>query len=50
MLEHFGLLDQAARLNQAIEETTAAGVLTRDVGGSATTDEVTKTLIDALNP
>ncbi|MFG3151459.1 tartrate dehydrogenase [Streptomyces sp. NPDC048219] len=50
MLEHFGLLDEAARLNKAIEETTAAGVLTRDVGGSATTDEVTKTLIDALNP
>ncbi|MEU6443111.1 tartrate dehydrogenase [Streptomyces sp. NPDC047046] len=50
MLEHFGLPDQAARLNEAIEKTTAAGVLTRDVGGSATTDEVTKTLIDALNP
>ncbi|MFT9474822.1 tartrate dehydrogenase [Streptomyces sp. Mo3] len=50
MLEHFGLPDQAARLNVAIEKTTAAGVLTRDVGGTATTDEVTKTLIDALNP
>ncbi|MFC6066989.1 tartrate dehydrogenase [Streptomyces ochraceiscleroticus] len=50
MLEHFGLPDQAARLNKAIEKTTAAGVLTRDVGGSATTDEVTKTLIDALTP
>jgi tartrate dehydrogenase/decarboxylase / D-malate dehydrogenase len=50
MLEHFGLPDQAARLNKAIETVTGAGVLTRDVGGTATTDEVVKTLIDALNP
>ncbi|WP_405667245.1 tartrate dehydrogenase [Streptomyces sp. NBC_01166] len=50
MLEHFGLPDQAARLNKAIEMVTGAGILTRDVGGTATTDEVTKNLIDALNP
>ncbi|MEU9284344.1 tartrate dehydrogenase [Streptomyces sp. NPDC048275] len=49
MLEHFGLPDQAARLNKAIEATTAAGILTRDVGGIATTEDVTKALIDALN-
>jgi tartrate dehydrogenase/decarboxylase/D-malate dehydrogenase len=49
MLEHFGLTDQAARLHKAIETTTAAGILTRDVGGTATTDEVTKALIDALD-
>ena len=48
MLEHFGLPDQAARLNKAIESTTAAGILTRDVGGAASTDDVTKALIDAL--
>lgn len=49
MLEHFGLADQAARLNKAIEATAAAGVLTRDVGGTATTEDVTKALIDALS-
>lgn len=50
MLEHFGLPDQAARLHKAIEATTGAGILTRDVGGTATTEDVTKSLIDALNP
>ncbi|MGX1471684.1 UNVERIFIED_CONTAM: tartrate dehydrogenase [Streptomyces canus] len=49
MLEHFGLLDQAARLNKAIEATTGAGTLTRDVGGTATTEDVVKALIDALD-
>ncbi|WP_405477191.1 tartrate dehydrogenase [Streptomyces canus] len=49
MLEHFGLPDQAARLNKAIEATTGAGILTRDVGGTATTDDVVKALIDALD-
>ncbi|MFZ3597981.1 tartrate dehydrogenase [Streptomyces sp. BH104] len=48
MLEHFGLPDQAARLNKAIETVTGAGTLTRDVGGTATTEDVTKALIDAL--
>jgi tartrate dehydrogenase/decarboxylase/D-malate dehydrogenase len=49
MLEHFGLPDQAARLNKAIEATTGAGILTRDVGGTATTEDVVRALIDALN-
>nr|WP_206440107.1 tartrate dehydrogenase [Streptomyces scabichelini] len=48
MLEHFGLPDQAARLHKAIEATTAAGILTRDVSGTASTEDVTKALIDAL--
>ena len=39
----------AARLHTAIETTTAAGILTRDVGGTASTDDVTKALIDALS-
>jgi tartrate dehydrogenase/decarboxylase/D-malate dehydrogenase len=49
MLEHFGLPEQAARLNKAIEATTSAGVLTRDVGGDASTEDVVKALIEALN-
>lgn len=48
MLEHLGLPDQAARLHKAVEATTGAGILTRDVGGTASTDDVTKALIDAL--
>ncbi|WP_427924356.1 isocitrate/isopropylmalate family dehydrogenase [Streptomyces sp. cg40] len=48
MLDHFGLPDQAARLEKAIEATTAAGILTRDVGGTASTEDVTKALVDAL--
>jgi tartrate dehydrogenase/decarboxylase/D-malate dehydrogenase len=50
MLEHLGLPAEAARLKTAIDAVTAAGVLTRDLGGTATTDDVTKALIDALNP
>ena len=50
MLGHLGLPEQAARLHSAIEATTAAGILTRDLGGAASTEDVTKALIDALNP
>ena len=28
----------------------SAAILTRDLGGAASTDDVTKALIDALNP
>ena len=28
----------------------AAGILTRDLGGAASTEDVTRALIDALNP
>lgn len=48
MLEHFGLPDEAARLHKAIEITTAAGALTRDVAGTASAEDVTKALIDPL--
>ena len=49
MLEHLGLPAEAARLHAAIEAVTAAGVLTRDLGGTASTQDVTKALIDALD-
>ena len=48
MLEHLGLPDEAKRVNRAIEATTGQGVLTRDVGGTASTEEVTRALIDNL--
>jgi tartrate dehydrogenase/decarboxylase/D-malate dehydrogenase len=48
MLDHFGLPDQAERLRKAIDATTEAGVLTRDVGGTATTDQVVAAIIERL--
>lgn len=48
MLDQFGLSDQARRLEAAIEATTWAGHLTRDIGGTGSTDEVTQAIIEAL--
>jgi tartrate dehydrogenase/decarboxylase/D-malate dehydrogenase len=39
MLEHLGL-EEAGRVNGAIEATTGAGLLTPDLGGTSTTREV----------
>lgn len=49
MLEHFGLTAEAGILAEAIRATTAAGVLPKDLGGSATTDEVTDAVIGFLD-
>ncbi len=48
MLEHLGEQDAANRLMNAVEKVTGAGVLTPDVGGSATTQEVTDAVIGAI--
>lgn len=48
MLDHFGLHEEARRVEAAIEQTTGAGHLTRDVGGDSTTDDVTDAIIKAL--
>jgi tartrate dehydrogenase/decarboxylase / D-malate dehydrogenase len=48
MLDHFGLDEEAARLRKAVDAATGAGVLTRDVGGTATTDQVVATVIENL--
>ena len=48
MLDHLGLPDEAARLQKAVDATTGAGVRTRDIGGTATTDEVVDAIIDNL--
>jgi tartrate dehydrogenase/decarboxylase/D-malate dehydrogenase len=48
MLEHFGLHDEAKDVRRAIEATTAAGIRTRDVGGQATTAELTDAIIEQL--
>ncbi len=42
MLDHLGEVNMGASLLQAIEETTAAGIKTGDIGGQASTEEVAK--------
>jgi tartrate dehydrogenase/decarboxylase/D-malate dehydrogenase len=48
MLEHLGEPDAASRLMKAIETVCAAGIVTPDVGGKATTREVTDAVIEAI--
>jgi tartrate dehydrogenase/decarboxylase/D-malate dehydrogenase len=48
MLEHLGEADAAARLMRAVEQVTEAGVLTADVGGTATTQQVTDATAAAI--
>ena len=48
MLEHLGERAAAAVLMTAIEQVCAAGVLTPDLGGRATTKEVTAAMLQAL--
>ncbi|TKG60630.1 tartrate dehydrogenase [Prauserella endophytica] len=48
MLDHLGRSTEARQITRAIEQTTAAGVLTPDLGGTATTDQVAKAVLDAL--
>ena len=48
MLEHLGKPVPAQRLMKAVEEVCSAGILTPDVGGSATTREVTDAVIEAI--
>jgi tartrate dehydrogenase/decarboxylase/D-malate dehydrogenase len=49
MLDHLGEQDASARLMSAIERVTASGQLTPDLGGNATTRQVTAAVIDALH-
>jgi len=49
MLEHLGETKAAATLMRAVETVCAAGILTPDLGGKATTKDVTRAVIDALH-
>jgi tartrate dehydrogenase/decarboxylase / D-malate dehydrogenase len=49
MLDHLGLKEEATRLNKAIKETTRQGVLTRDIGGTYNTVEITDAIIENLS-
>ena len=48
MLDHLGEHDAAARLMKAVEDVCAAGIMTADVGGTATTRQVTDAVIEAI--
>jgi len=48
MLEHLGAPELAGRLTAAVRETLDAGILTADVGGAATTAEVTAAVVERL--
>ncbi len=48
MLEHLGEDAAAARLMAAVERVCAEGVLTPDLGGKATTKEVTRAVVEAI--
>jgi tartrate dehydrogenase/decarboxylase / D-malate dehydrogenase len=48
MLDDLGLDDSAARVRAAVERVCADGVLTRDVGGTATTAEVADAILATL--
>lgn len=47
MLRHFGLETEAHAVERAIELATGAGHLTRDVGGAASTEDVTHAIVEA---
>ncbi|EJT01907.1 tartrate dehydrogenase [Rhizobium sp. CCGE 510] len=49
MLDHLGEQEAAARLMRAVEAVTGAGILTPDVGGTATTKDVTDAVCDAIH-
>ncbi|WP_037170764.1 isocitrate/isopropylmalate family dehydrogenase, partial [Rhizobium sp. Pop5] len=49
MLDHLGEREGSARLMRAVAQVTGAGILTPDVGGSATTREVTEAVCDAIH-
>ncbi len=49
LLEQIGEAEAAADLMKAIHKMTASGLRTRDLGGTATTGDITKATIDALH-
>ncbi|MDQ0209016.1 tartrate dehydrogenase [Alkalicoccobacillus murimartini] len=48
MLDHFGEIELGAKLLDVIEETTTAGIMTADIGGKHSTEEVTNEIIHRL--
>ncbi len=49
MLDHLGYPDTGARVLSALEETLASGIKTGDLGGTASTDEMTDAVVQRLD-
>ncbi|WP_085521010.1 tartrate dehydrogenase [Tuberibacillus sp. Marseille-P3662] len=49
MLDHLGLKEEAAFVNQAIKDATKSGFLTADIGGSTSTKEMTDSILEQLS-
>jgi 3-isopropylmalate dehydrogenase len=49
LLEHLGYDDEGAAVHEAVESTLAAGPRTADLGGDASTETVTRAIIDRLD-
>jgi tartrate dehydrogenase/decarboxylase/D-malate dehydrogenase len=48
MLDHAGFPNPGAHILAALEETLASGTKTRDLGGTATTDEMADAVVQKL--
>ena len=48
MRDSFGRYKDADHIEKAVEATLAAGILTRDIGGQASTKEMTEAIIERL--
>ena len=48
MLEHLGEPAAAARLMRAVDAVCQVGIMTPDVGGTATTQQVTDAMVEAI--
>ena len=46
--DSFGRFEDADRIEQAVEASLAVGILTRDIGGEASTKEMTEAIIERL--
>lgn len=48
MLDHFGYDELGAHVLKIVEDVTEAGIKTQDIGGNATTEEVTEEIVKRL--
>jgi 3-isopropylmalate dehydrogenase len=48
LLEYLGHVEEGQRVRDAVEGVLSDGPRTRDLGGDATTDEVTAAIVDRL--
>jgi tartrate dehydrogenase/decarboxylase / D-malate dehydrogenase len=48
MLDHLGFADAASRVIAAFEAVVASGVCTRDLGGTASTQQFTDAVMEKL--